>query len=238
MGTSQWSDGAGAAEGLQCRRTNAGGTVHGGSSVGAAVVEVGDQSSDATRAGALESARAAWRWVGPSGRALVLAAWGACLVAAIAWLPATWRVAGTGAALVVLVVAALVDAVEHRLPNALVALAALPVGITVALAWSGDVGRGALVGLVAVGGPLLVTHLVAPAGMGFGDVKAGLVLGAALGLVDSRLALLALVLGLAAGATYGLARRARSIPLGPFLVAGAIASLAVGRVFEMTVITG
>jgi prepilin signal peptidase PulO-like enzyme (type II secretory pathway) len=65
--------------------------------------------------------------------------------------------------------------------------------------------------------------------MGFGDVKAGLVLGAALGLVDAQLGLFALVLGLGTGALWGLTRRARSIPLGPALVAGALTALAVGR---------
>ena len=39
-------------------------------------------------------------------------------------------------------------------------------------------------GAALVGAPLLATHLVSPAGMGFGDVKAGTVLGAAVGLVD------------------------------------------------------
>ncbi|HEX7247806.1 MAG TPA: type II secretion system F family protein, partial [Actinomycetota bacterium] len=40
--------------------------------------------------------------------------------------------------------------------------------------------RSAALGAAVLGGPLLVTHLVTPAGMGFGDVKAGAVLGAAL----------------------------------------------------------
>lgn len=66
--------------------------------------------------------------------------------------------------------------------------------------------------------------------MGFGDVKAGIVLGAAVGLIDVQVALLALVLRLAAAATWGLARRAGSIALGPGLLAGALAALAIARV--------
>ena len=66
-----------------------------------------------------------------------------------------------------------------------------------------------------LGGPLLLTHLVSPTGMGFGDVKAAAVLGAALGLIDPQVALLALVLGLASAAVWGLARRARSVAFGP-----------------------
>ena len=60
-----------------------------------------------------------------------------------------------------------------------------------------------------------MTHLVSPAGMGFGDVKAGAVIGAAVGLVDPQLAALALVLGLAGSAGWAAVRRRRTIPLGP-----------------------
>ncbi len=69
--------------------------------------------------------------------------------------------------------------------------------------------------------------------MGFGDVKAGAVLGAALGLLDVQLAVFALVLGLGAGAAWGLTRHARSIPLGPALVVGALAALAVARLLGL-----
>ncbi len=44
---------------------------------------------------------------------------------------------------------------------------------------------------LAFAGPLLLLHLVSPAAMGFGDVKAGIVLGYALGLVHWHLALAA-----------------------------------------------
>jgi leader peptidase (prepilin peptidase)/N-methyltransferase len=149
------------------------------------------------------------------------------------WLPITLRATGTGAALTVLVAAALVDAAEHRLPNLLVALAAVPVAVTLLAGWSPDVARGVLAGAAVVGVPLLAAHLVAPAGMGFGDVKAGAVLGAAVALVDVQLAALALVLGLAGAAAWGVARRARSIPLGPGLVGGALVALALGRLLGL-----
>ena len=87
-----------------------------------------------------------------------------------------------------------------------------------------------------VGGPLLVTHLIAPRGMGFGDVKAGAVLGAALGLLAAPLAVLALVLGLLAAATFGLLRRLRTIALGPALVAGAVLALTIGRLVGVDVV--
>ncbi len=135
----------------------------------------------------------------------------------------------TGASLVVLVPAALVDVIEHRLPNTLVGIAAVPVIIAV-VASGGGLLMPALIGAAVLGGPLLVTHLVSPMGMGFGDVKAGVVAGAALGLVDPQLALWALVLALGGAACWGLARRARNVALGPALLAGAIAALALARV--------
>ena len=64
-----------------------------------------------------------------------------------------------------------------------------------ALTGSGALLRDVLTGALVVAGPLLAVHLITPSGMGFGDVKAGAVLGAAMGLIDVELALLALVAG-------------------------------------------
>jgi leader peptidase (prepilin peptidase)/N-methyltransferase len=133
-------------------------------------------------------------------------------------------------------VAAMVDVVEHRLPDALVGAAVAPVIVAMGWGWvTGDaaVTTGAALGAAVVGGPLLVTHLVSPAGMGFGDVKAGTVLGAALGLVSVQVAVLALVLGLAGAAASALAMRRRSIALGPGLVAGAAVALVVANVLHV-----
>ena len=135
----------------------------------------------------------------------------------------------TGLAVASVTIAALVDADAHRLPNALVGLAGAPVVTAVLSGWSGDLVRGALLGAALLGGPLLVTHLISPAGMGFGDVKAAAVIGAALGLLAPSLAPLGLVVALLAAALIGLARRVRTIAFGPALVAGALIALAVGR---------
>jgi leader peptidase (prepilin peptidase)/N-methyltransferase len=200
--------------------------------LGSAVLGVSD-APVGNRGSTTRDALAAWRAVGRRGAAVVLAGGLATLLVAAWWLPVTGRVVATAASLLVLVVAALVDAVEHRLPNRLVALAALPVVAAVAVSWSADVARDALAGALVVAVPLLVAHLVAPTGMGFGDVKAGAVLGAALGLLDVQLAVFALVLGLGAGAAWGLTWRARSIPLGPALVVGALAALTAARLLGL-----
>jgi leader peptidase (prepilin peptidase) / N-methyltransferase len=175
---------------------------------------------------------AAWETVGRGGRVLTVTTGVGAIGAAAVWVPETSAAVATGLALLVLVAAALVDAVEHRLPNVLVGAAAAPVVGALAVAWvtgATDVVVGAAVGAALVGGPLLVTHLASPTGMGFGDVKAGAVLGAGLGLVDAQIAALALLLGLSGAAGWALAGRRRSIALGPGLVAGAVLALLVAR---------
>ena len=174
----------------------------------------------------------AWHSVGTAARAATLAAFAACAVVTVLWSAQAPAVIATGLSLAVMTAAALVDAVDHRLPNGLVAMAALPVGVAIAItaaAGSVDVALGALAGAALLGVPLLVTHLVSPVGMGFGDVKAGAVVGAAVGLVSAQLAVLTLVLALGGSAAWAVFHRRRTIPLGPGLVVGALLALAIAR---------
>ena len=71
-----------------------------------------------------------WRAVGRRGRVLTVSASLVVVAVAAGWVPRSIVVVATGVSLLVLVVAALVDAVTHRLPNALVAVAAVPVLVT------------------------------------------------------------------------------------------------------------
>jgi leader peptidase (prepilin peptidase)/N-methyltransferase len=134
------------------------------------------------------------------------------------------------AALVPLVGAAVVDAAERRLPNTLVLLSAVPVSIVCLLDPFADrltaIG-GVAMGALLLAGPLLATHLLAPAAMGFGDVKAGASLGATLGLIRPELALWTLCIAAAITAGWGVARRERYVALGPGLVLAALAVLLV-----------
>ena len=89
-----------------------------------------------------------------------------------------------------------------------------------------------VVAAAGAAGFLLVMHLVYPAGMGMGDVKLALLLGAALGwLVVLALFVGSLGVGLA-GVVFlvreGRAARKKAIPFGPFLALGAIAALFLG----------
>jgi len=85
-------------------------------------------------------------------------------------------------------------------------------------------------GLLAYGGGLFVVALIAPRGMGMGDVKlaalAGLVLGSrGLGAVAVAAGLGVLLGGVGAGVALALGQSRKSqIPYGPFLAAGAIAA--------------
>lgn len=134
-----------------------------------------------------------------------------------------------GVTIAFLVPAVLVDLIERRLPNRLVAMAAGAgvAALTIELLAGArhlSVGDG-LVGALSMAGPLLVAHLVAPESMGFGDVKTALVLGAALGLVDPILGLGALAIGSAGTAMVGIVIRRRNVAFGPGLFGGAVVVL-------------
>ena len=110
------------------------------------------------------------------------------------------------------------------------ALGALIVLLTADLAFgtstSTDPALGELVGgAAAMALPILALHLLSPASMGFGDVKAAALLGAAVGTVDWRLGAVALCLAALSGAAVGVLTRRRTIAFGPFLVLGAWLSL-------------
>ena len=131
----------------------------------------------------------------------------------------------------VLVWLSAIDIERHLLPNLIVLPAAALVLVAQIAAFPGDTVEW-VVSAFGAAGALLVLALVYPAGLGMGDVKLALLLGAALG----RLVVPALLVGLIASALIGLALIARhglkarkqTIPLGPFLAFGAIVTLFFG----------
>jgi len=198
-----------------------------------AISGFGEELADGTPAPSL---RALWHRASPGSRWLTLAcALGSTVVVAV-WVDDAPAVAATGVCLLILSAAALVDLVERRLPNELVGAAALPVGVAVALALAAGspaIATGALAGAALLGAPLLAAHVISPNGMGFGDVKAGTVVGAAVGLVSVPAAALGLLLALAGSGGWAVARRRRHVALGPGLVAGAVLALIVAHVFDV-----
>ena len=130
-----------------------------------------------------------------------------------------------------LIALAAIDFEHHILPNRIV----LPL---FAIVYAGQIAiapdRALEWTLAALGasGFLFVIWLIYPKGMGMGDVKLALVLGAALGLSVTVAMMvgfvLAGVLGAAILVRHGSAGRKIPVPLGPFLAAGAIVGLFIG----------
>jgi leader peptidase (prepilin peptidase)/N-methyltransferase len=119
-----------------------------------------------------------------------------------------------------------IDARTRRLPDPWIAAA----GAAVLGLWSKGAANATTnrptaadlaTGIALTAGPLAVLHLVSPASMGFGDVKAAAVLGAAVATVDAHAGLVVLALASAAATLTALARRRTTIAFGPFLVAAA-----------------
>ncbi|MFB7343134.1 prepilin peptidase [Streptomyces hydrogenans] len=137
------------------------------------------------------------------------------------------------------VLLACVDVRVQRLPDGLtlpLALA-LPLLLGAAELLPYDAGSWphALLGALALGGGYLALHLVSPQGLGFGDVKLALPLGAALGWYGWGVLFTGAFLGFLLGAGYGFGRvllgragRSSAIPFGPFMLGGALLGLALG----------
>jgi len=126
----------------------------------------------------------------------------------------------------VLVAVSAIDILHRIIPNRIVLPAA---GIVLVANTALDPSPKWIIGAVAAGGFLLATALIYPAGMGMGDVKLALLMGAALGKTVS----VALVVGLLASvvpsiylvARHGAKGRKMGIPFGPFLALGSVVAL-------------
>jgi leader peptidase (prepilin peptidase) / N-methyltransferase len=127
-----------------------------------------------------------------------------------------------------LVVLSAIDFERHILPNRIV-LPATVVVLTVQLALHSDRAVEWIVSALGASLFLFVALLAYPKGMGMGDVKLALLLGAMLGysvgfgLLVGMVA--ALVPSVALLARHGLAARKMAIPFGPFLAFGAVVAL-------------
>lgn len=158
---------------------------------------------------------------------------GACALA-LAGL-ARFGVTGDGlvvaATLAVLVVLSAIDLRERRLPNRIV-LPSAAAALAAHVAVSPDRWLEWLLSAVLASGVLLVAALINPKGLGMGDVKLALLLGAVLGaaVLPALLLGFALVLPVAAVLLFrhGAAARKATLPLGPFLAAGAAVVLLLG----------
>lgn len=126
----------------------------------------------------------------------------------------------------VLVAVSAID-VEHRIiPNRIVVPAAAVVlaansALTLSPQWA--------IGAFAAAGFLLAAALAYPGGMGMGDVKLALLMGAALGKTVSVALMVGMLAAMVPGiyllARYGKAARKMGVPFGPFLALGSVVAL-------------
>ncbi|MGV4983103.1 prepilin peptidase [Streptomyces sp. NRAIS4] len=137
------------------------------------------------------------------------------------------------------VLLAVVDLRVQRLPDPLtlpLAAAALALlGLVALLPEHAGHWHTALYGALALGAGYYALYRINPAGMGFGDVKLAVGMGAVLGWYGWSTVLLGTFAGFLLGALYGgalvVVRRAgrkTAISFGPFLLAGAFAGLLIG----------
>jgi leader peptidase (prepilin peptidase)/N-methyltransferase len=144
----------------------------------------------------------------------------------------TWNAPLAAFFAAVLVVLAAIDLEQGILPNRIV----LPATVIVLAAHAAIAPGHALewvVAALAAGGFFLVAKLVYPAGLGMGDVKFGLLIGAGLG----RHVATGLLIGVTAAAVAGVAilvreglgARKKALPYGPFLAFGALVALYLQR---------
>ena len=165
----------------------------------------------------------AWRMVGLRTRLATVVAGVSTLVAPSVAQRNWGGVAALAAAGIALLLAALVDVVEHRLPN-LLTTAGTVLGLTAASVTGHLVS--ALVAGVATGSLMFAVHL--SRGVGLGDVKMSIALGvSALTPID---ALVALAVASSLAGCAGLLLRRRRLPLGPFLWSGWLLGLVIGGV--------
>ncbi|MFI6104502.1 prepilin peptidase [Streptomyces sp. NPDC051310] len=137
------------------------------------------------------------------------------------------------------VLLAAVDVRVHRLPDRvtlpLAGAAAGLLGVAALLPGHAGSWPAALLGGLALGAAYFALFVIHPDGMGFGDVKLALSLGAALGWYGWGILFAGAFAGFLFGAVYGVvlivlrrANRRSAIPFGPFMIGGALPALLLG----------
>ena len=148
-----------------------------------------------------------------------------------------WELAALAWLVLLSVPLAFIDMAARRLPDPLTATAfvgtfALLAVATVAGHQPGHLGRAAI-GAVALACFYLILAVIRPGGLGLGDAKLAASVGAALGWVSWQALLSGTFAAFALAAVYGgallalhRATRTSHLPLGPFIILGTLAAIA------------
>jgi leader peptidase (prepilin peptidase)/N-methyltransferase len=155
---------------------------------------------------------------------------GFLFVAVALWFEDPWQAVLLAPFLGLLVAVSVIDARTKKIPNRLVYPAVLAAAAVIAV---GDLAGGGLdavsaaIGFLAYGVGLLIIALIAPRGMGMGDVKLAALIGLVLGSLSLEYVAVAVAVGILLGGVGAIvalllgAGRKTGIPFGPFLAAGA-----------------
>ncbi len=149
----------------------------------------------------------------------------------IAAFGANWRGLAIMVMALALVPVVVID-LEHRLIPNIVVLPAAALALAFAVLHNPDRWWVPVVGAFGAAAFLGILWLLYPRGMGFGDVKLALLLGAVLGASVIPALFIAFaagsILGIVLMARHGASARKTAIPFGPYLAAGALLALWVG----------
>jgi leader peptidase (prepilin peptidase)/N-methyltransferase len=137
---------------------------------------------------------------------------------------------GDGLALTLLAVVAvpvtIIDVRCRRIPDVIV-LPAVVAALVLRAVWGGSTWAMLLLWAMVAGAMLLGPAVIRPEGMGMGDAKLAVLLGACMGALACAAVLLALMAGALGGGVWavlhGTPLRDATIPFGPYLVAAALA---------------
>lgn len=151
------------------------------------------------------------------------------LVACVARLGFTLEAAAAAVLCVSLVIVTATDITHRIVPNVIVVPAA---AVVLALMTVAEPSPEWAIGAVGASGFLLVAALAYPGGMGMGDVKLALLMGAALGYVVPVALFLGMIFALVPSAVllarHGGKARKMAIPFAPFLALGSVVALFAG----------
>jgi len=188
--------------------------------------EVADEGPDAEHGGSPERAGLPWqRQPWPRRLRVGIACLAPFAMALAGWRFGPLQAAAASVFLLALLVCTATDLTRFRVPNAITYPGAL-LALGAALVLPGGDAAGGLIAAAAAGGVFLVFAIITRGGLGLGDVKLAVLIGAALGFPGAYQALFFGIMtgGLVIAGLFvlGVVSRRQAVPYAPFLAIAAI----------------